>query len=565
MPQTADERLVYIINQLLMSEQPINVYDLSEELYVSISTLKTDLNRAKRRVAKARLTLIFKQNMVYLKGLEKDKRKLARELLYDEASVSFFDLATVQRAFPHIDTAFINTCVRETLDEFQYYANDYSIANLVLHIAVTIDRIRTHHGIVGDTLDEEAFACLSSRDNLLAKAVSKRLGHHFHLEFSPCEVYELSLLIASRTTMLDYRTATKETIEHFVGAECLELVNEIIADLARYFGIDLSEPEFFVRFALHIKNLLLRAQSGGLSNNPLTNQIKSSCPLLYDTAVAEAGLIKERTGLDINDDEIAYIAFHLGSTLETQKQLTNKVKAILYCPSYYDIDKRVTLFLDQRFEADLLVTNVVTDESNLAHLAGAELLISTVPVNSIPNMPEYRISVFPSEHDAAALRRLIDHIQRDKRRAALRRNLESLITSELFEVNDSLTERDEVIAHMARRMNELGYTQPEYEDQVRERERLSSTAFTNFAIPHPVRLCSERSGISVLVSPTPVLWGETRVSLVVMLAFCRSDRALFYEVFDPLVSVLSNPEQVRDLSRIHNYEDFITKLSELID
>lgn len=580
-PQTSGERVPFLLQKLLASKEPVNVFDLCEELFISLSTLKTDLGRVRRKLASFKLRLIQENNTLRLEGLEKDMRKLAGDLLYSEASVNFLDLRTIQHAFPDIDTAFISDCMRDTLDEFHHFANDYSIINLVLHVAITIDRIRSKHELpcggadaserenTAATLDTGApdgvTASLRSRDYELARAIIAKMEPHFHVAFSPVEVYELALLIASRTTMLDYRTATRDNIERFVGADCLALVQEIIADLSGYYGIDLSEPEFFVRFALHIKNLLLRAKSGGLSKNPLTQQIQANCPLLYDTAVAEASLIRQRTGFDINDDEIAYIAFHLGSTLETQKQLTNKVKAVLYCPSYYDIDAKVTLFLERHFEVDLLATNVVTEECDLQHLTGVELLIATVPVNAYIGAPTYRINIFPNEQDRTNLQRIIDSIKREKRRAALRSNLEELIKPELFEVNDVLRERDEVIHAMAERLVELGNVGPDFEGQVRERERLSSTAFATFAMPHAVRLCSERSSISVMVSHVPIAWDTANVRLVIMLSFNRRDRAVFYEIFDPLVSILSDPQQVASLVKTTDYTAFIAKLCELME
>ncbi len=79
-----------------------------------------------------------------------------------------------------------------------------------------------------------------------------------------------------------------------MDADCLALVDEIIGDVSMYYFIDLSEKEFYVRFALHIKNLLARARTESFARNPLTDEIKSSCPLLYDTAVGSAGIIKRQ-------------------------------------------------------------------------------------------------------------------------------------------------------------------------------------------------------------------------------------------------------------------------------
>ena len=46
----------------------------------------------------------------------------------------------------------------------------------------------------------------------------------------------------------------------------------------------------------------------------------------------------QRHGITLDEDEIAYIALHLGGALETQKELANRVPAVLYCPSYYNMD-----------------------------------------------------------------------------------------------------------------------------------------------------------------------------------------------------------------------------------
>jgi lichenan operon transcriptional antiterminator len=58
-PQTSSERSNFIITKLLMSNRrsSINIYDLSEEMYVSVSTLKNDLRTVKSTVSKFDLEL----------------------------------------------------------------------------------------------------------------------------------------------------------------------------------------------------------------------------------------------------------------------------------------------------------------------------------------------------------------------------------------------------------------------------------------------------------------------------------------------------------------------------
>ena len=67
-----------------------------------------------------------------------------------------------------------------------------------------------------------------------------------------------------------------------------------------------------------------------------------------------------------------------------------------------------------------------------------------------------------------------------------------------------------------------------------------------------------------MLSRTPITWGNAKVQLVLMLSFSKRDQEVFYEVFDPLVSVLSNREQVASLIKADDYESFISRLCEMM-
>lgn len=319
-PQTSDERVVYILNQLINHHQsePVNVYDLCDEMYISLSTLKNELQKVKRRLSKYDLELITQSDDISIHGLEKNKRKMLSTILYDESNVNFVNLSSLQDAFIDIDIEFIKNTVLEIFEEYHYFINDYSLINLVLHITIAIDRIRNDN-FNTQNVDERPEVRLHEYE--LAQKVAQKMEDHFNIKYSDAEVYEMTLLIISRATTLDYKSINSTNLEEFIGKECLELVNQLIQDINAFYYIDLSEQEFLIRFALHIRNLLVRSKNNYFSKNPLTDGIKTSCPLIYDVSVSLAGTIKEKTGVSINDDEIAYIAFHLGSTLEAQKKI----------------------------------------------------------------------------------------------------------------------------------------------------------------------------------------------------------------------------------------------------
>ena len=503
-PQSSQERIVYIINSLIKSDTSVNTYDLCDEMYVSYSTIKNDLQAVKSRLRKYDLQLNNNHDNLTVSGLEKNKRRLLSSILYDESNVNFVNLETIQNIFPEIEIELIKDSLLEIFDRFHYFVNDYSLINLVLHITIAIDRIRNRNV---NTEDIHDMPPISSHEYELARNIARKIEEDFQIEYNQAEVYELALLLISRATAIDYQSITVSNLGDFITPECLALVKELISDVNSFYYIDLTEPEFLIRFALHIRNLLQRSKNNYFSRNPLTEEIKTSCPLIYDVSVCLSSIIKERTGISINDDEIAYIAFHLGSTLEAQKNLSEKVTAALYCPSYYDTNVKLTDTINRHFSSELLITNIFTEERELEKAGKSDLVLSTVPLNSVIQLPLLQISPFFTEKDVQSLRRQLTEIKTNKRRKQFREYLEYLIVPEFFERRDDLTDYDQVVRHMVGKMVSMGYVDEDFEQDIRAREQLSATAFQDFAIPHAMKMRAHKTGINVLISDTPVRWG----------------------------------------------------------
>lgn len=557
-PQSSQERIVYIINSLIKSDTSVNTYDLCDEMFISYSTIKNDLQAVKSKLRKYDLQLNNNHDNLTVSGLEKNKRRLLSSILYDESNVNFVNLETIQNIFPEIEIELIKDSLLEIFDRFHYFVNDYSLINLVLHITIAIDRIRNRNVNTEDIRDMPP---ISSHEYELAGNIARKIEEDFRIEYNQAEVYELALLLISRATAIDYQSITVSNLEDFITPECLALVKELISDVNSFYYIDLTEPEFLIRFALHIRNLLQRSKNNYFSRNPLTEEIKTSCPLIYDVSVCLSSTIKERTGISINDDEIAYIAFHLGSTLEAQKNLSEKVTAALYCPSYYDTNVKLTDTINRHFSSELLITNIFTEERELEKTGKSDLVLSTVPLNSVIQLPLLQISPFFTEKDVQSLRRQLTEIKTNKRRKQFREYLEYLIVPEFFERRDDLTDYDQVVRHMVGKMVSMGYVDEDFEQDIRAREQLSATAFQDFAIPHAMKMRAHKTGINVLISDTPVKWGDKQVRIVLMLCFNRDERFIFNEIFEPLTMVLSSRENVKRLVTAGDYQEFIGMLA----
>lgn len=560
-PQTARERAAYILKRI--SQEPTSTYDLCEELFISESTLRAVLPRIRKQLENFQLELQFSGDKLWMVGLEKNKRKLLSQLLYRESNENFVDLETIQSAFPEIDVIFVKNTVLEILSEYRYFINDYSLSNLVLHIAIAADRIRNHTGEGAYGLTEQNFQLLSHEYELSQKVID-RLEEHLQLKFSKGEVQEMALLLISRATSLDYNSITVDNLVDIIGKDCLSLVRELVNAVASFYYINLNEPEFFIRFALHIKNLLIRARNEHFCKNPMGDTIKASCPLIYDNAVNCARIIKEKTGIAINDDEIGYIAFHLGSTLETQKELASKLSAVIYCPTYYNMDNRLHKVLTDRFNTELMISNVVPEESGLKKISKSDLIICTVPVKNPLTKPVIQVQPFMSEADVSAIRQKIEEIRAAKKRETFSSYLRQIMLPEFFEHGSGFPGKEEAIHYLCGKFLKKGYVEEHFEEEVLEREEMSSTGFQNFAIPHAMKMRANKTGIYIYVSDTPTDWEGQPVFLIIMLCFNKEERYIFNEIFEPLTMILTEPANMKKALSYHTYEGFIDFLQDCL-
>ena len=139
-PQTSEERVNYIINNLIKRGM-ITAYDLCDEMFISYSTLKTDLVSVRKTLAAEGLDLVNQNDNLIVNGLEKNKRKLLSSLLYSESRNNLVNYEKMSSSFENIDVLFIKNTILEKFEEHRFFINDYSLENLILHSAITIDRI----------------------------------------------------------------------------------------------------------------------------------------------------------------------------------------------------------------------------------------------------------------------------------------------------------------------------------------------------------------------------------------------------------------------------------------
>lgn len=580
-PQTTKERVTYTTLLLLRSDRPVSLYGLCDEMFISMSTLQSVLKRIRRRLSQFGLQFSTANDCVEICGNEHDRRRMLSSIIFEESNAAFFNLEIVQDTFDDIDTDYIMSVLQATLLEGQYYVNDFSTFNILLHIVIAIDRNLN----LADTPTEPATTRMEQNRNAantfaestagaekailplhiyeMARRMGETLGPYFGVRFQDEDIYEFALLFYTRANSLSADTINEANLEMYIGRECVGLLRDMLDLLWQDYDIELTNEESRVRFALHIKSLLIRSKTRNYNRNPLTDSIKTSCPLIYDVAVKLSAIITEKTGFAVIDDEIAYIAFHIGNALETQRAYDSKISVILNCPTYYNMSYDLHEKLMGRFGNDIIVTDITVSETQFPSHPDIDLILSTVPLKDSLSMPCIQIHPFFTMADASLTEHAIARIKAQKQQQSFLKGIRKLIFPEFFEhLNQPMT-KEEVLHYMCTRLCERDFADERFESDIMERERLSSTGFVDFAIPHTMNMCGNHSCMYILINDTPIQWDENAVKLVIMLCFNASDRQVFNTVFEPLSISLLNRKVIQQILQVHSCDEFIGIISEI--
>jgi transcriptional antiterminator len=112
------------------------------------------------------------------------------------------------------------------------------------------------------------------------------------------------------------RGLTKEIINN-IEPQILEIANNIIMEAEKKFQeVDVN---ILCPLADHIAFAVKRIKNNEQISNPLTQDIKALFPEEYEVACKGKDIIKEIEGIEINEDEISYIAIHIHSSLGNEK------------------------------------------------------------------------------------------------------------------------------------------------------------------------------------------------------------------------------------------------------
>lgn len=561
---TPRDRLHTLVRALLDRPDGIDVFETADQLHVSPATLEADLARVRGLLGGTELTLERSASTARLRGTEMAQRRLLSRLAHDEMDAGSFDLDALRR------TLGVGSAGAQALGPFKteltaeltsrgYFVNEFGIGDVVMHVAIAADRTARERALEG-TAGESSPAHADVAD-LLERLTEQHLG----VRLGVGDRQHLATLVLTRVVAPG--TGAADDVRARLDPEVERAVRDVVERAASEFLVDIAHEDFVLRFALHVQNLRLRAREQVWSRNPLTRSLKSTYPMIFDVAVYIASGLHESLGIPILDDEIAYIAMHVGGRLERSRRADQLLTATIVCPGYYELHEllrsSVARSLGQAIEVVGVETRVDPDWSAI----DTDLVLTTIDA-PVAGDRIVRIQPFLTDADVDRVQAAAARIRRGRRLQRLRAELERYLDASAFVRGlDAADGEAGVIRALGATLIAQGVIDDDYVERAIERERLSSTAFTDaLAVPHAMGMTATRTRIAIGIADPSIPWGEGRVQVVALVAFSEADREAFQTVFEQFVEVFSERDSVqRIVRRGVDFPAFLDELAAVID
>ncbi|KGG80647.1 transcriptional antiterminator BglG [Caloranaerobacter azorensis H53214] len=536
-PYSSEERQLYIIKRLLQSKGSITMQVLADELYVSRVTVFKDLEEVEKWLNKYNLKLNRRQNHgIEIEGDEKGWRKAAADLIMifrsndelrnvlsntkeiqQDSRLDFENFIQLKELFPDIDVNKIEQILIEAQEKMEFHLADIAYEGLLGHIVISIERLKQNKDIKMDL--NQLSAIKQKKEFQIAKWISKRIEKEFNINVPECEVGFIALHVLGSKVQQNYKIDDTESVLENMDPLIINLANEIITLIGNILSVDFSQDKkLLVGLVLHLRPAINRLKYGLSLRNPLLNEIKNNYPSVFGATWAISVLFEKHLGVKVNEEEIAYIATHIGAALE---RLNNKTRAIVVCNSGIGTAQLVAVRL-QKTISDLEIVNIISSH-DVAKMKenDFDIIISTIPIN-YSLKPVIQINPIVSPKDIERIKEYIKNIENTRRFHRDINNItkmDELFNEKFIYTKLDIDDKEEVIKRLGNELVKYGHVEHKFVDAALERENITSTAVgKGVAIPHGMQEYVHKPIIAVATLNKPIDWGGNKVDIVFLLA-----------------------------------------------
>ena len=542
-PNSSNDRVMYLVNKLIYDDKYIKLFDVSEEIYTSSKTLSQDLKKVSELLENYNLFLERKPYYgIKLQGNEIDirnfyidvlEKRLNENDIEDDIKLKIVEIAE------NISVNFRGKNIK---------ISDISLQNLAISFYVTLNRIDKNY-LIEDIVENEDELFKVKKGEI--KACINDLKNIFNLKKDMSERDVDYLTIRFMTT----ETMTYSSIKNLDVKDIQKLIEDIFFYINVTFKIDLSNDEMLYKnLYTHLIALVIRLRFGIKTQNPLIDDIKKNIPFEYNLSQYVCSRIGEKYSKELSEDEVGYIAVILHMAKEINKR-NRKKNILLICPSGRGISKFLTYTFKNSFSEYLNEINVCgLSDLKYINLDEIDIVFSLVDDKLNINKPVYKIKYFLNSDDLENIKKILDDNKE---------YVNSIFAKELFFHFEEEINKKDLISFVSNKFKEYIKFNDDLESLIIEREKLGMTEISeDVAIPHPIHVIPSVNKIAVCLLDKSIKWINNEVKIVLFMLINNSNGEN-EKIYKLLTKVVNDKKIIDKILKNPIYENYINILKEL--
>ena len=536
-------RMAYMFWQLMHAEEPYLTDDLSEEMKVARTTTISDLNRLRKAIEKYDLKIKGKANTgLALCGDEFKIRLFILENIYEQLYLNF----------P------LGQTIREKLYGFQERLSMDALGFGFFYrfFVVMIQRIESGHTIT--KLEAKYEELYGSSAYMIVDEFLNEIEQVKGYQISKEERLFLSISVAGmRTPANTAEIEQKISISEGVADLIIEILDRIKAEL----NVTVVANELFDDFVYHVFFMINRLKYGFHIYNPMVDDFKNKYSVAYKMAEIAKGVLEEREGIEMTEDEMGFLAAYFGVFLLEQEPEEKRCKIAIVCGSGKIIGRLIENQLKKIFdvEPEFEFFYGIFDEKRKDDF---DYIVTTTELHMDTKTPVvFMDEVFDREY----IQRKFENMRYlSEAGRTIRKGIDSLFMNLLdetrFFVLDQESSYDENVDRMVRALTNQGELDAGFAQRVREREKYSTMVLDqNIAFPHTKNMLPKLT-LAMGVFPDMLKddkYGNIRIIILLGIPESMEDDTVLVRLYDDILSIGKKPDVIPKIQKMESYREFL--------
>lgn len=566
--QTKEDRAQFLLMRLLLSDDGIQADSLEDEMFISRTTLETDLRFIQKTIANRRPHLYIRRrgNSIRVDAPEWRRRVVLTKIFaeswdyHSREGVLLQDSVLDEEVFQEI---FSRT--KAAIRRFGIKMDDYDLVALAFTIAVAELRVRTGHPLDEPVpATEDAMKTAHVIDPLL-DGIEGILPTRFNGDERRSIMLSLSFRALS---FQDPQAAQGPTYP--LDENALRATELFLSAMKQEYGVDFTgDQQLYMDLSCRIFRLEKRLRYSYERKNLLLPTLKTRYIFFFELAMTIRECFLAVYNMDLGEDEWGYFADCLIVAVgRAAKRRYPSGIPVAFVSHLGRSDREMLVSQIQALygNAICLFGPFSIYEREKIRAVKPELIISTVRLETVrselAHIPHITISLSPSDDFYLTLNRNIRAIHERLFFRQLPQPPEKYFSPDLFVPDLDASSSREIITKLTRLLIGRGYANPSCTARAVEREEWSPTSREDGIAMPRVRLLGQPAETVVITAllRKPITWAGQKVRMVFFVAVSEEDLPLFGTLLNYLSNDLCQKPKRNKLFQITSYQELLELL-----